>query len=149
MLLRLISNPPLPTVLFTLAFPNLPENLPYSTNWINQLQRLAGDDLEVPHVSHALDKSTWIISLLEEVTFDLTCLTVTCSFLDGAVEEWPLMQCYCTQLLESVLADVNQSAVEGSKEKEPVPSPPVVAPTPPTPTKKHKKSRSLLMSIVA
>lgn len=149
MLLRLISTPPLPTVLFTLGFPNLPENLPYPTNWIAQLQRLAADELEIPQVSHALDKSTWIISLLEEVTFDLTCLTVTCSFIDGTVEEWPLMQCDCTQLLESVLEDVNQSALESSKEKEPMVAAPVVSPTPPAPSKKHKKSRSLLMSFVA
>ena len=89
-----------------------------------------------------------MISLLEEVTFDLSCLTVTCLFIDGITEEWPLMHHGCTELLESVLLDVHQSAVEGFREKEQVAGSPVVSSTPPA-VKKHKKSRSLLMTIVA
>jgi hypothetical protein len=147
MLLRLIPNPPLPAVMFAVKFPNLPEQLPLPPNWIAQLQQLANDDLDIPNNTYLLDKSTWIIALLEEVTFDLGCSTIICSFIDGSVEEWPMLQYDCIHALETVLSDVDQSTFEERDNQAPssIPSPPST----PTKPSKHKKSRSLLMSIVA
>ncbi|THH16211.1 hypothetical protein EW146_g4390 [Bondarzewia mesenterica] len=153
MLIRVIPTPPFPTVLFTITFPNLPPDLPFPPYWDVQLQRLSAEELEVPQSVHALDKSAWIAALLVEVTFDMTSLTATALFVDHSVEEWPLMGQGCVSALESVLADVNLSADESEREKErsaagsqsPVPLP---APAQAKPIK-HRKQRSLLMSLVA
>lgn len=152
MLIRVIPLPPLPTILFTITFPNLTRDLPMPPYWDAQLQRLAAEDLEIPHSIHSLDKAAWIAALLQEVTFDMTSLTVSALFIDHSVEEWPLMGRECVSALESVLRDVNDSALESEQERADAPPPTPPAPLPPpvqAKHSKHKKQRSLLMSLVA
>ncbi|KAF8510174.1 hypothetical protein JB92DRAFT_3119238 [Gautieria morchelliformis] len=117
MLLRLVAPPPLPTILFTLSFPALPQSLPVPAAWENHLQLLVHYQLSSPPSLHALDKSVAWTALLDTVTFDLVTLTVTCVFVDGIQEEWPLTN-RCVDLLESVIRDVNRSATEAEIEYE-------------------------------
>ncbi|KAH8112842.1 hypothetical protein DFH11DRAFT_1728193 [Phellopilus nigrolimitatus] len=154
MLLRLVPAPPLPTVLFTLAFPNLPDGVPFPQNWSAQLQHVLQDDLEMPNCIHALDKSAGVACLLHEVSFCVFTRTVVCVFIDGSRSDWPLLDDRCVDALKEVLDEVNESTVAAEMEarRARVASmPPPTRPASPIPAKlsKHKKSRSLLMTIVA
>ena len=71
MLLRLVPPAPLPTILFTLTFPTLPQSLPLPASWDAHLQLVADTHLAAPPDLHALDKSVTWIALLDTVTFDL------------------------------------------------------------------------------
>ncbi|TRM66951.1 hypothetical protein BD626DRAFT_534992 [Schizophyllum amplum] len=119
MLLKLIPVAPQPTVLFSISFRNIEaqgvDALPPA--WNTQLRALLIDELEVPQGTHALDKAAGIPSLLDEVVFDVPALTVSCRFLDGALEEWPLMERICLEKLDRVVADVSQSAQEAQREQ--------------------------------
>ncbi|KAL1739533.1 hypothetical protein HDZ31DRAFT_49239 [Schizophyllum fasciatum] len=119
MLLKLVPVAPQPTVLFSLAFRNIEaqgvESIPQA--WDTQLNALLADELEVPQGTHALDKAAGIPSLLDEVCLDIPSLTVSCRFLDGALEEWPLMERVCLEKLDRVVSDVRQSAEEAQKEQ--------------------------------
>ncbi|KAF5365306.1 hypothetical protein D9758_005453 [Tetrapyrgos nigripes] len=200
MLIRLLPVPSQPTVLFKLTFENLPHHLVYPSSWANQLAALSCDDLEVPELVHALDKAVGTQSILEEVTFDLVHSKIKCVFVDGEVEEWAFGTCLdrsrgpadsfhvpkeydsdsdavaakldVTRRLESVLADVNESAAEMDREKKReeerlrlkkeeeekqrtqqqkeengVVS--AVAPTDASGKKKHKKNKSMLLNLVS
>ncbi|KAL1709521.1 hypothetical protein EV121DRAFT_252909 [Schizophyllum commune] len=119
MLLKLVPVAPQPTVLFSLSFQNIEtrgvDSIPPA--WDNQLKSLLMDELEVPQGTHALDKAAGIPSLLDEVSLDIPSLTVSCRFLDGALEEWPLMENECLEKLDRVVADVSQSAEEAQREQ--------------------------------
>ena len=162
MLIKLVPSTSEPTVLFSFDFPHLPPNLQIPPAWANQIAVLNLDDLELPSVLHALDKSASITALLQEVTFDMPTLTISCVFVDGAQEEWPLMGPGCIEALETVIRDVNESAAEADRESErevarerwreyererllttAMPLPVTHKPG------RHKKQRSLLMSLVA
>ncbi|CAK5280370.1 unnamed protein product, partial [Mycena citricolor] len=97
-----------PTILFALNFPDLPPSLPIPPAWSMQLGRLAADDLEAPPSLHALDRAAGIPSLLSEVLFDLPVRRVTCTFLDGKIEDWELGD-KCEQMLKRVIEDVEES----------------------------------------
>jgi hypothetical protein len=71
MLLRLVAPAPLPTILFTLSFPALPQSLAVPAAWENHLQLLLHYQLSAPPSLHALDKSVAWTALLDTVTFDL------------------------------------------------------------------------------
>jgi hypothetical protein len=160
MLLKLVPPFPDPTVLFTLNFPILPSNVQLPQAWLNQITILNIDELDLPTSFHALDKSIAITVLLQEVVFDIRTLTVSCLFTDGVKEEWPLMGAACLKALESVLQDVNTSSLQEDRdaereaeqhrwresEREKLLA--LSIPPSPKPTK-HKKQRSLLMSLVA
>jgi hypothetical protein len=157
MLIRLVPPTPHPTILFGIVFPEtMPPNLPVPPAWHNQLSLLAVDDLELPTSLHALDKSAAITTLLSEVTFDIPVLTVSCIFADGAKEEWPLMGAGFVEALVSVLDDVNDSSTEIERERERErewerkreQERQMISPHPVKPNK-HKKQRSLLMTLVA
>ncbi|THH05942.1 hypothetical protein EW145_g4428 [Phellinidium pouzarii] len=154
MLLRLIPEPPLPTVLFSLAFPNLPDTVPFPVNWTNQLQHALQDELELPDCIHALDKSAWAVCLLHEVNFCAFNKSVSCLFVDGTRMDWQIEDDRCMDALQAVIDDVNESAVAVDMEKNrarviAAPPPPPVRPASPAKMSKHKKSRSLLMTLVA
>ncbi|KAL0573524.1 hypothetical protein V5O48_008429 [Marasmius crinis-equi] len=142
MLIRLLPPPNQPTVLFKLTFENFPKSIRLPTAWSNQLAALAIDDLEVPSLLHAFDKSTGMQCMLEEVTFDLVEGKVKCYFIDGEVEQWDIREetegeCKCqqteykgsfgcgicrrrttlTERLESVLDDVGESAKAMDRER--------------------------------
>ncbi|KAJ7103123.1 hypothetical protein B0H15DRAFT_194876 [Mycena belliarum] len=102
------SATPTPTILFALAFPDLPPSLPVPAAWAAQLARLSADDLEAPPSLHALDRAAALPSLIGEVLFDLPRNRVGCTFLDGAVEEWD-MDARCAEMLARVICDVEES----------------------------------------
>lgn len=158
MIIRLIPDGPLPSVLFTLSFTTPPPpTLPIPQSYINSLQVLSQHDLDPPTSIHMLDRSVGLISLLHEVLFDLSSFkdksrtVVKCTFIDGEVQEWTISDEKCVEDLGGVLRDVGWSAMRAKVEEyertggaaQATPSPP------PRPTKKHKKQRSLLMSLVA
>lgn len=151
--LRLVSPHPTPAVYLSLSFPFNAHHLPLPPTWSFSAQRLANDDLEMPNAIHFLDKSTWIISVLDQVIFDLSSLTITCHFIDGTKEEWPLVTMDCARALESVVADVNSALSSETRRREnpttasqsttPLPAP-IQSPTRP----KHRKSRSFFGPLV-
>lgn len=111
------SPAPTPTILFAIAFPDLPQNLPIPAAWTAQLARLAADDLEAPPALHALDRAAALPSLLGEVLFDLPRQRVACTFLDGAAEEWD-MDARCAEMLARVIRDVEESGKAEERSRE-------------------------------
>lgn len=107
------------------------------------------DDLDVPSLIHALDKSTFFPTLLHQVILDIQTLTVTCIFIDGVKEEWPLMDPVCVRALESVVHDINQSSLEDDQEADQQRWAQIERERSLSKPVKHKKQRSLLMSLVA
>ena len=153
MQLRLISHPPAPVMLFTISF--IPTDLhPLPLNWDSQIAILSATDLELPRSIYALDMSTWLTEILEQVTFDVVSLTVSAVYTDGHTEDWPLMDHACINSLEGIVDGLRQTV------NRPPPSPPA----PPSPSispsvspsvspvfkkpAKHRKQRSLLMQLV-
>ncbi|KAL0946293.1 hypothetical protein HGRIS_012542 [Hohenbuehelia grisea] len=152
MRIRLVPNPPHPEVLFSIVFDDLREPLPSPISWVNQFNSLVAENLELPALHHSLDKAACLPSLLEDVSFNLNTLTISCTFVDGAMEEWPLMDMACLQALQGVISDVNSSAREAEREREREQQERLERQTPPpSPTKQkgHKKQRSLLMTLVS
>ena len=161
MLLRLVPEQPHPTILFTLAFNNLPDGLPFPASWTAQLQNILHDELEMPQCIHALDKGAWAAVLLHEVTFSIPARRVSVLFVDGTNAEWPMEDKKLEMSLKEVMDDVSESSVAAEMEQrraqaiqaaaqaqaaqERMP----VTPSPVPSRGKHKKSRSLLMSLVA
>ncbi|KAG6835644.1 hypothetical protein H0H93_016251 [Arthromyces matolae] len=147
----------LAAVVFSVVFEDLdPAGAP--STWISHLHNLRHDELEVPALMHALDKATGIISLLEEVTFDLSTKVISCHFVDGSVEQLSLVKDQCITALEQVVSDVNESsaAIERELEEEKqraleLERKRFEAPLPPLPQRvsRHKKQKSLLMTLVA
>ena len=149
MFIRLIPTSPLSPVLFAVSYPDIDESLPLPAAWAEQLHVLKQDGLDSPQTIHALDRAAGLVGIVMEITFDLPALVITCKMVDGTLEEWPLMQKGCLRALEAVVTDVHEF-VEVDKETEsenerrrsesPAPSGKVT---------RHKKQRSLLMSLVA
>ena len=151
--LRLVSPHPTPAVYLSLTFPYNAPHLPLPPAWSLSAQRLAGDDLEIPNAVQFLDKSTWIVSILDQVIFDLSSLTITCHFIDGTKEEWPLVTMDCVRALENVVADVNSALSTETKKRDPPPSvsqstTPLPSPIQSTTRSRHKKSRSFFAPFV-
>ena len=164
MQIKLIPATNLPTVLFTVNFSELPDDLGIPVAWATLLHRLSADELELPSSLLALDKTTWIVTVLHSVTFDLANHLIICAYNDGQMEEWDCRVLLgeeqmdewaaCVGTLENVLKDVNDSAIEVEREKrqsQPPPPAPIPVPVaePPQKQGRHKKQRSLLMTIVA
>lgn len=116
MLLRLAPEAPLPTIVFSLAFPTLPNDLPFPTAWAHQVRELLNMSLDSPPNPHALDRSVWATTLLDQVNFDLVTNSITCVYLDGVRIEFSISP-ECKQMLFRVLADVTNSATEAEKER--------------------------------
>ncbi|KAI0301466.1 hypothetical protein BC826DRAFT_989815 [Russula brevipes] len=146
MRLRLISHPPAPVMQFTISF--IPTDLhPLPLNWDSQLSILTATDLELPRSIYALDMSTWLTDILEEVTFDLVSLTVSVLFADGHTEDWPLMDRACANLLEDIVDNLRQNVLNPASSLPPAPPSSPISPVFKKPAK-HKKQRSLLMQLV-
>lgn len=158
MLIKLIPAAPHPTVLFAITFQDLNEGL-VPLSWSSQLNHLSHDDLEVPKTVHSLDKAAALPCLLEEVAFDVPAMTISCRFMDGATDQWPLIGDGCLRSLEDITDDVNESAIEAEREKEREKakererdrrrSEVLNSPTTSVKVTRHKKQRSLLMTLVA
>lgn len=179
MQIKLIPRSPHPTILFTLTLPNPDPTtnvLPLPQAYQNLLHLLATSSppLEAPGNMHALDRATFLVEVCAEVAFDLSASgKVRCVWVDGGVEEWPLGEGLGEdgvwrrrELLESVVRDVDLSAEELERERAKeewdrfgrrqardaqaqAELEAVIATAPKATTVKHKKHRSLLMSLVA
>jgi hypothetical protein len=151
MLIRLNPHGSQPAHVFTLSFGPLRDDLPIPNAWAYELQRLAADGIQQPSPSGllALDKSVGLMNVLQEVTLDVPGLTVTCLFIDGHRHDW-MMDAACVAFLENILADIDEMYLESERERRSLESKERVASesSDSRPTK-HKKQRSLLMSLVA
>jgi hypothetical protein len=152
MFIRLIPTPPQTAVIFTVSYPDIDNNpnIPLPPSWDEQIRILKHDDLELPTTIHALDRAAGLVGIILEITFDVPALTISCRMVDGTVEEWPLMEKRCLSALESVVSDVNESAlvereIELENEKRRFESPNFISGK----ITRHKKQRSLLMTFVA
>ena len=135
------------------------------------------EDLELPDNLYALDKSVRLMSLLDEVTFEIMegtgdrdgggdndekTVRVTCRFGDGALEEWSVTTgAGLISALDGIVNNVQESTLENDKEFERYrksqlqnnrsrASNRLSMPTGLIPMTKprHKKQRSLFMQIV-
>ncbi|KAF9448436.1 hypothetical protein P691DRAFT_669437 [Macrolepiota fuliginosa MF-IS2] len=169
MLIQLLPTPPHPNVLFKITFDDLPDGLVLPQTWTMHLSNLMHDELPIPRFRHALDKASFLPCILEEVTFDIPAASVTCRFIDGSVEEWKIdlngsqgrLGVKCLQTLECVVDDVRLSILEEErgkqrekerereKEKERLKLLQQSSPSSSVKSTKHKKKRSLLMTIVS
>jgi len=133
-------------MLFTISF--IPTDLqPLPLNWDSQLAILTATDLELPRSIYALDMSTWLTEILEQVTFDVVSLTVSAVFTDGHTEDWPLMDRACIRILEGIVDGLRQTVHQPAPSSPPAPPSPSVSHVFKKPVK-HKKQRSLLMQLV-
>ncbi|KAG5650980.1 hypothetical protein H0H81_010327 [Sphagnurus paluster] len=146
----------LSAVVFAVVFEDLEPDLPNPLSWTTLLQNLRRDELEIPARVHALDKSAGIISLLEDVTFDLSTNAISCRFLDGSVEHLPFAGARCVKALQRIILDVNESSLHIDREREEEKMRELEKErkrleltSPPTKVTRHKKQRSLLMTLVA
>lgn len=131
----------------------------------------------MPDTLHSLDKSVGLMSLLDQVVFEIKDSTVdgdghggggvydhrktvrvTCQFVDGALEEWVTEGTDLMFALESIIHNVQESTLEDDKERERFRqsqlqnnrsrAPNMSTMPPMTGTKsRHKKQRSLFMQI--
>ncbi|KAK7680356.1 hypothetical protein QCA50_016596 [Cerrena zonata] len=115
--------------------------------------------IQAPSSLHMLDKAVWLVTCLHEVIFDLSgntgddFVTIRCTFIDGDVREWTFKDEQCMSKLQGVLKDVEWSHIQSQKEKYERQSldsqRSEVSPSPSPSQKKHKKQRSLLMTLVS
>lgn len=176
MLIKLIPPPPHPAVLFTLSLPDPQPCLPTPNNYNAIIHSLntSHPQLVLPNSLYALDKATYILDLLDQVIFDMVSGQVKCIWVDGVTDVWDLrlgerrsvweLEGGVGRMLESVLDDVNTSAEESEWEKlredwdnyraakveaQSNPASQVQVAAAPVVKGKHKKQRSLLMTLVA
>ncbi|KAH7106897.1 hypothetical protein BKA62DRAFT_220778 [Auriculariales sp. MPI-PUGE-AT-0066] len=160
MLLRLCPPASMPTILFTLALPALPDELPLPHAWATTLDTLATHDLPSPPSAHALDAASGHIVLVERVTFDLVAATVACVWLDGRTSTHSLSP-ECIDALDGVVRDVSLASIEAQREQHRElltreqrtcpPTPPSSLSKPPSTASqiKHKRKRSTFFSMVS
>ena len=129
----------------------------------------------MPDTLHSLDKSVKLMSLLDEVMFEIMdgagdrenhekTVRVTCRFADGALEEWVTTGAGLISVLDDIVHNVQDSTLESDKERERhrqsqfqngrshalnrLSMPPALSAM--TGTKhRHKKQRSFFMQIVS
>lgn len=155
MIIRLIPPPPVAMVLFTVSFnTKLPSALPLPPFYSNQSHLLSQHDLEHPASYHSLDKSSWLNACLHEVVFDLSMgngvIVLRCTFVDGDVKQWSFRSDPCLRNLNHVFRDVRWSAMQAEREKYEKYAQQLLAEEEgEMQPRKHKKQRSLLMSLVS
>ena len=161
MLLRLIPpNPSQLTVTFSVAFKQqLPDGVAIPPGWATQLQKVMGEELEMPECQYALDKAAWGVSLLQEVTFNAALRIIDVVFVDGSSQSWRITESKCLHMLRGVIQDVNTSCHSADQERDhrdrtkDIGFFPFSRPSSPAPSngkpKQHKRSRSFLMTLVA
>ena len=172
MLLKLVPPPPHPTIHFSLTLPAFPSYLDTPQFYTAQINHLLVEDLEVPDTLYALDNSVKLMSLLDEVTFEIMdgggddekTVRVTCRFVDGALEEWATTGAGLISALDGIIHNVQESTLENDRERERYRqsqfqngrsssralnrlSMPLIPMTGSKP--RHKKQRSLFMQIVS
>ncbi|TCD60132.1 hypothetical protein EIP91_010680, partial [Steccherinum ochraceum] len=153
MIIRLIPPPPHNSVLFTVSFnTKLPGHVAFPQFYSNQLGLLNQHELEQPQTYHSLDKATWMIACLHEVAFDLSMgnglVLVRCTFIDGDVKEWTFKSDKAVRELAAVCRDTEWASMQADRERYERYGMQSVSESDLQP-KKHKKQRSLLMSLVS
>lgn len=156
MLLQLHPPHPHPVIQLPFGFKDLEHGLPNPHSWTAQLSNLMHGELDLPKTLHSLDKGVGITSLLEQVTFDLPSLTVSCRFVDGAIEEWPIITPGHVKSLQDIMSDVKLATAEDDRQRERMMEKEkerdVASQRSPSSSvrvgRTHKKQRSLFMSIV-
>ena len=163
MIITLVRPDPHPSVDFALEFKNLPPHLPIPPAWAHQVAILNLDDLELPNGIHALDSSAGPSALLHQVTFDLPAQLVACVFVDGSTETWSLDgKQGCIDRLQGVIRNVDAATAESvselerhvakqrwrDHERERLLNMTIPAPVT-SKSSKHRKQRSLLMTLVS
>lgn len=154
MIVRLIPYAHSESILYTVSFnAKLPAAVPAPQFYANQLHLLSQHDLDNPNSHHSLDKATWLTACLHEVAFDLSMgngmVIVRCTFIDGDVKEWSIRSDKCTQDMDHVCRDTRWASMQAERERyerygrQASPEPEELQP------KKHKKQRSLLMTLVS
>lgn len=152
--------------------------IPHSYTTLVHTLNTSHPQLDLPNSVYALDKATYILELLSEVIFDMSTGEVKCIWVDGVIDAWDLrigekrstweLEGGVGQMLESVLTDVNMSAEESEWEKlreewdkyraaevearanaDAQVQIAAIAAAVPVIKSKHKKQRSLLMTLVA
>jgi hypothetical protein len=100
-----------------------PLPLPQSYQSLLHILNTSSPPLDPPHSIHALDKGTYLVEVVREVEFDMGG-GVRIVWVDGGVEEWVLGEGGegmekegCMRMLESVLRDVDMSEEEGEREQ--------------------------------
>lgn len=155
MIIRLIPPPPFTVILFTVSWnKELPSALSLPPFYTNQLHLLAQHDLDKPPNFHSLDKTTWLIPCLHEVTFDLSMgnglITIRCIFIDGDIKEWTFRSERCMAHLSDVCQDVQWAAMQSERDRyERYQMQQESQDAEALQPKKHKKQRSLLMTLVS
>ena len=136
MLLKLIPPPSQPTIHFSLTLPIFPSYLDTPQFYTAQINHLLMEELEVPGTLYSLDKSVKLMSLLDEVIFEIKdgtgdrdggggggdddekTIRVTCRFVDGALEEWATTGAGLISVLDGIIHNVQESTLEDGKERE-------------------------------
>jgi hypothetical protein len=85
--------------------------------WLTQLQCTIHSGLTPPHSILAFDKSVWAVCLLEVVHFKLAEQLVTCVFVDGARMDFPLRCGDAGRRLYGVVADVREAVEAAGMEE--------------------------------
>ena len=161
MFLRVWPDKPLEGVYFEVSFKdNLGSDVDVPQTWLNQLQCAIQSGLEPPQSALAFDKSVWAVCLLQIVHFKMAEQLVSCIFIDGTQIDFPLRCNHAARLLYTIIADsreameatrmeqVRDAALMRSKRaSSPMMRP--LSPVKPTTTSKHRKHRSLLVSLIS
>lgn len=159
MLLRIWPDAPLNAISYDLSFKdNLGADVEAPQTWLNQLQCVIQSGLDAPQSALAFDKSVWAVCLLEDVHFKMAEQLVTCLFIDGSRVDFPLRCNSAGRLLYSVVSDTCEAleATDMERAREAAlmrikraSTPGCIRPISPVkPTTRHKKHRSLLISLI-
>ncbi|KAI0034790.1 hypothetical protein K488DRAFT_83634 [Vararia minispora EC-137] len=148
MQIRILPESSLPSIIFSFSLPDLPQELPIPQTWEVERQRIVAEDLDVPRSIYAFDKSSWISSIVQDVTFDLMSLTICVYFHDSSQEEWPLADQGCVRSLRNLLDEVRTAAEEERARNQPV-SAPISSESQVTRIVRHKKKGSLFQFVVS
>lgn len=155
MQIRILPDTSLPAIIYSFSLPNLPQDLQTPVAWDVERQRVAAEDLELPHSVYAFDKATWTSAIVHELTFDMATMVISVIFVDGQLQQWPLRDASCVRTLKNMLLEVHDAAKEERNRKLAMSQPPTPMSTTttyeiPSPKPgKHKKQRSLFHFVVS
>ncbi|VDB87183.1 unnamed protein product [Peniophora sp. CBMAI 1063] len=155
MQIRILPDTSLPAIIYSFSLPNLPQELQTPAAWECERQRVAAEDLELPHSVYAFDKATWMSSIVHELTFDMATMTISVLFVDSQLQQWPLRDASCVRTLKNMLLEVHDAAKEERDRKIAMSQPPTPTPSmttfevPSPKSGKHKKQRSLFHFVVS
>jgi lysozyme family protein len=135
-------------VVYNIGFKSLPESL-LPQRWLGTHHQLRVDGVIEPESIYALDAASAPVAIIHQVEFDLRCRTISCTFINGKEEVWPIdsprrdhQGRTCEEMLDSVSDDVRMPPPEPVESQVPE----QVAPSPSK--GKHKRKSSLFMTLI-